>query len=118
MTGTDCSTNDGVRRAGKKLAEHVETVIVTLGDRGVFCPQFGDDIVPAYVVDTIDTTGAGDAFAGVLAAYLARGYGLAEAVDLAQVGAALSTCKFGTSPSMPTQAEIEKAAASGLERRA
>ena len=118
MTGLDCSNDDGVRRAGRQLAEDIETVIVTLGDRGVFCPQLSDDIIPAYEVDTIDTTGAGDAFAGILAAYLARGYDLAEAIALAQVGAALSTCKFGTSPSMPTQAEIEKAAASGLKRRA
>lgn len=110
MTGLDTNDDGQLRKAAAMLSKDVETVIVTLGDRGVYCPQISDDIIPALAVETIDTTGAGDAFAGIFAAYLAKGCELEECVHFARVGAALSTCKFGTSPSMPLLSEIEKAA--------
>jgi ribokinase len=110
MTGIDVVDAASAKAAAGKLAGRAQTVIITLGERGVYCPEVSDDIVPALAVDTVDTTGAGDAFAGVLAAYLARGAELPEALRFAIAGAALSTTKFGTSPSMPGQADIEAAA--------
>lgn len=110
MTGLDTNDDRQLREAAALLSRDVDTVIVTLGDRGVYCPQVSDDIIPAFAVDTIDTTGAGDAFAGILAANLAKGFALDKCIDFARVGAALSTCKFGTAPSMPTLAEIAEAA--------
>ena len=112
MTGVEVSDSASARDAAHKLSESASTVIITLGGRGVFCPQITDAIIPAMKVDTIDTTGAGDAFAGIFAAYLAKGCSVAEAVRFAMAGAALSTTKFGTSPSMPTQSQIEDAASS------
>ncbi len=112
MTGLDTDDERQLRKAAALLAKDVDTVIVTLGDRGVYCPRISDDIIPAFAVETIDTTGAGDAFAGIFAAYLANGYELEKCIHFARVGAALSTCKFGTSPSMPTQSAIEDATAS------
>jgi ribokinase len=110
MTGIEVVDDGSARAAAEELSKSASTVIITLGDRGVFCPQISDEVIPAMNVDTIDTTGAGDAFAGIFAAYLAQGSDIEEAVRLAMAGAALSTTKFGTSPSMPTKAQIEEAA--------
>ncbi len=112
MTGIEIVDDGSARTAAEILSKSASTVIITLGDRGVFCPQISDAIIPAMNVDTIDTTGAGDAFAGIFAAYHAQGRELGEAVRFAMAGAALSTTKFGTSPSMPTKAQIEEAAIS------
>jgi ribokinase len=60
-------------------------------------------------VDAIDTVGAGDTFVGVLAADLAFGRGLDEAVRRAVVAAALSTTRQGARGGMPTSAELEAA---------
>jgi ribokinase len=110
MSGIEVTDDATAREASSRLSERVDTVIITLGDRGLFCSRLGDSIIPAMKVATVDTTGAGDAFCGTLAAYLARDTDFGDAVRLAMAGAALSTTRFGTSPSMPTQAEIESAA--------
>lgn len=65
-------------------------------------------VVPAYKVDAIDTTGAGDAFNGGLLAALSEGKELWEAVRFANGLAALSVQRLGTTPSMPTREEVDK----------
>lgn len=88
--------------------------IMTLGAEGAIC--FGPDggfLVPALPVSTVDTTGAGDAFAGVLCASLDKGFDMKEAVRRASAGAALACTKLGAQPSLPYAREIE-AAARGL----
>ncbi|MGZ6266122.1 MAG: ribokinase [Candidatus Limnocylindrales bacterium] len=64
--------------------------------------------VPAAMVATVDSTGAGDAFCGGLAAGLAEGRPLAEAVDRAVSAAALATTRVGAREGMPTAAELEE----------
>ncbi len=93
------------------------TVVVTLGASGCFVSHGGDwrgDAaaflrVPGEHVATRDTTGAGDAFSGALAAALALSPGrpFAEAVRHANRVAALSTEVVGTAPAMPTRAQVE-----------
>jgi len=97
-----------IYKIASKLEEKVDTVIITLGEKGVFCSKVSSEIISAIKVNTIDTTGAGDAFAGILASYLSRGYSLKDSIDYARIGAAISTTRFGTSPSMPTKEEIEE----------
>lgn len=63
--------------------------------------------VPAEKVATVDTTGAGDAFCGALAAALAEGRPLAEAVLRAIAAGALATTHVGAREGMPTGAELE-----------
>ncbi|PNR90732.1 ribokinase [Petrotoga sp. HWH.PT.55.6.1] len=103
----ETSFNRDISNIGTELNKLVKTVIITLGERGVYCPSIKNEIIPAYNVKTIDTTGAGDAFAGIFASYLSRGNTLEESIYYAMAGAALSTMKFGTSPSMPSKEEIE-----------
>ena len=64
--------------------------------------------VPADRVATVDSTGAGDAFCGALAAALAEGRPLAEAVERAVAGGALATTHVGAREGMPTFAELEE----------
>jgi sugar/nucleoside kinase (ribokinase family) len=64
--------------------------------------------VPADKVATVDSTGAGDAFCGALAAALAEGRPLAEAVKRAVAGSALATTHSGAREGMPTAAELEE----------
>jgi ribokinase len=63
--------------------------------------------VPAERVATVDSTGAGDAFCGALAAALAEGRPLAEAVQRAVAGGALATTHVGAREGMPTAAELD-----------
>ena len=63
--------------------------------------------VSAERVATVDSTGAGDAFCGALAAALAEGRPLSEAVRRAVAGGALATTHVGAREGMPTRAELE-----------
>jgi len=107
ITGISLDGLDSIADIATKLRESTEEVIITLGEKGVYCPSVAEHIMPAYRVKTIDTTGAGDAFAGVFASYLSRGEKLERCINFARAGAAISTTRIGTSPSMPTKEEIE-----------
>lgn len=73
------------------------SVVVTLGDRGaVAADATGAWIVTAPRVDAVDTTGAGDAATGVLAAMLAEGRALPDAVRAAVAAGALAVQRRGT----------------------
>ena len=105
-TGND---EANVSALGKQLGK---TVIATLGAEGAVAATDGRIVrVPALRVTPVDTTGAGDTFAGVLAAFLDEGADLAKAMALAAVAGSLATTKHGAQPSFPTRAEIERAAA-------
>lgn len=86
----------------------VQNVVITLGGRGVYLYTEGkSEIIPAYKVKAIDTTGAGDAFNGGLVAALAEGKDLHDAVRFANALAAISVQRLGTTPSMPSREEID-----------
>jgi ribokinase len=86
-----------------------QTVIVTLGAQGArWVNQSDTGLIPAYSVEVVDTTGAGDAFNGGLAVALAEGKLLNDAIAFAAAAAALSVTRLGTSPSMPTRPEVER----------
>jgi ribokinase len=65
--------------------------------------------VPALTVASVDSTGAGDAFNGILAAELASGTELRTAARLAVAGASLSTGSAGAQAGMPTRDEVAAA---------
>jgi ribokinase len=83
--------------------------IVTLGAQGCLCSYEGDvEYFPGHEVDAIDTTGAGDCFAGIFAACLAKGFSYSSAAMLANAGAALATTRRGAAQSMPTMDEVHR----------
>jgi ribokinase len=83
-------------------------VVVTRGAEGVdvFTPE-RHDTVAAFAVDPVDTTGAGDAFAGALVARLAAGDVLADAVRWAAAAGALATTARGAVPSIPHRRDVD-----------
>ncbi|MET7990466.1 ribokinase [Amycolatopsis sp. NPDC005232] len=82
--------------------------VVTLGPKGaVVVASEGVTEVASPQVQAVDTTGAGDAFAGALAAALAEGAGLVDAARRAVRVAAVSVTRPGAQPSYPTSAELE-----------
>jgi len=95
---------------GRRLLElGVEAVAITLGAGGVcVCDRSGCELIPAAPAEPVDTVGAGDCFAGVLAVALAEGKPLPLAARWAVCAAALSTERKGAQPSMPTRAAIER----------
>jgi ribokinase len=105
-TGPELAGLDLVR-AARRLPVH-EAVIVTLGpDGALVVPRDGDPwSVPAVAVDVIDTTGAGDAFNGALAAALAEGRSLRDAVHRAVAAGGLATTRIGAREGMPNADEL------------
>ncbi len=96
-------------RVPRLLAERYRiTCILTLGGAGLlaFTPDGGYG-VPALPVAPLDTTAAGDAFCGGLAAALDRGVEMAEALRLATAGAGIACTVAGAQSSLPLRAEIE-----------
>ena len=83
-------------------------VVVTLGAAGALAAAVGQPAVAvaAPAVDTVDTTGAGDAFVGTFAVAVAAGAAPLEAVRLGCAAGALAVQRPGTQPSFPTAAEL------------
>jgi ribokinase len=86
-----------------------QRVILTLGSRGsLIARPEGTVHVAPFEVTPIDTTGAGDAFIGSLAVFLAEGMPERDAVTRANLYAALSTTRVGTQKSFPSRAEFDR----------
>jgi ribokinase len=109
LTGMPIESEAEVSSAAQSLVRKgVETVIVTLGPRGalVATPDGARRIAPVKV-QALDTTGAGDAFIGSFARYLAAGLSLDAALTQATRYAALSVTKRGAQKSYATETEFE-----------
>ena len=98
--------DDASRRVG-------EALVVTRGAAGAtaYLPSGGAIFVPALAIDPVDTTGAGDTFAGVLAAGLDQRVPLAAALNRASAAAALACLAIGAQEAMPDRAAIDAATA-------
>jgi ribokinase len=104
LVGRPVSTDEEARTAAGELLERgAGAVILTLGDRGCLVVTLeAEKYVPVERVEAVDTTGAGDAFVGSLAYFLAPGRGLVEAAERANRIAAISVQGRGTQTSFPT----------------
>jgi ribokinase len=93
--------------ARELLARGAGAVILTLGERGCLVVDAGEARhVPVEPVEAVDTTGAGDAFVGSLAYFLASGRSLVEAAERANRIAAVSVTGRGTQTSFPAAADL------------
>lgn len=109
LTKTDLKTQDDYRCAINKINNSgINNVIVTRGQDGVAFNK-GKSIyqLKSNSVNVVDTTGAGDTFNGALAVSLAEGKDLYEAIEFANIAAALSTTKEGAQTGMPFKNDIE-----------
>ena len=110
LTGLPVTTPAEAEAAARQLLGWgVKNVLLTMGAQGVLVVnEGGATLVPAFAVDeVVDTTGAGDAFNGGLAAALAEGRPLLEAVRFGCAVAGLSVTQLGTAPAMPHRNEVE-----------
>jgi ribokinase len=84
-------------------------VVITLGAAGALLLADNAPVtVASPQVSVVDTTGAGDAFCGAMAAKIAGGSSLTEALRIGVMAGAVAVTKAGAQPSMPALAEIEQ----------
>lgn len=110
LAGLEVITADDAKKAADVFhGWGIPTVLITMGKQGVFVST-GQEyrMVPARVVEAVDTTGAGDAFNGGFVTALSEGKDVFSAVEFGNALASLAVQKFGTAPAMPAREEIDK----------
>jgi len=110
ITGKPVQSVDEARAcAGHLLDEGLSRVILTLGERGaLFATREAMELIPAFAVTAKDSTGAGDAFIGSFAVFLAEGFPEREAIRRANLYAGISTTAIGTQKSFIKRARFDK----------
>lgn len=97
--------NEG--EAARFATAFVPAVVTTLGAKGARLRTAGGSLaVPAPAMPALDTTGAGDVLAGVLAGRLALGDGIEAALRRAVLAASLKVARAGTASGLPAAAEL------------
>ena len=110
LTGICVDSQEAAAKAANILHQKgIKDVVITLGGRGAFISSGGEQrILPPFKMDAVDTTGAGDAFNGGLAAGLAEGMDIWQAARFASAVAGISVTRLGTSKAMPDREDVEK----------
>lgn len=111
-----CRRFDGaldIEQAATALRERYDcNVAITMGERGTLLVERSGSVhrIPSVTVSAVDTTAAGDAFAGALAVFWAEGRSLIEAIELANRAGAIAASRVGAQPSIGHRSEIESLA--------
>lgn len=110
LSGMQVENEADAEVAAQKLVNNgVEKVIITLGSKGAFVMTKTEKVsVPAFKVEAVDTTAAGDTFCGAFAVALVEGKPLKESLEFASAAAAISVTRMGAQPSAPYRAEIDE----------
>jgi ribokinase len=108
LTGRTVRTPDEAEAAAHELLRRgARSVVVTLGERGcLVATNEAATALPAPRVEAVDTVGAGDAFVGSLAVFVARGADLLAAARNANRIAAISVRSAGAQTSFPRAADL------------
>ncbi len=108
LTGLRIKKREDLRKIAERLlARGVRNVVITLGPKGLFFKNRKEEIwMQAFRVKAVDTTAAGDAFMGGLAACLSAGRPIRDALQWANAAGALTTTRLGAQPSLPTEKEL------------
>ena len=103
-----CETDD-VDVALKQFSEQRDNVVITLGGQGLIWARDGEfGALPAFKVNAIDSTGAGDAFHGAFALGVAQGMAWHELLTFASAAGALTCTRLGAREGLPTHLEVEQ----------
>jgi ribokinase len=110
LTRRILNDSDYFEAAESLLSRGVKGVLLKMGSRGVLVAQQDGtkEIVPAFSVNPVDTTAAGDAFNGGFAVGLMNGMNPIESASFASAVAAISVTRPGAQPSMPALQEVEQ----------
>lgn len=111
LTGIEVNSFQSARQAAKVLQSLCDPkyVVIKMGSKGAMafdCCNFLH--IPAYNVDVVDTTAAGDAFTAAMAVEYIRSGDIKQAVEFANAVGALTVTKLGAQPSLPTRREVDK----------
>lgn len=109
LTGITVETEEDAARAAQVLHDKgIETVLITLGSRGVWLSENGQgQRIPGYRVKAVDTIAAGDTFNGALVTALLENKPMSSAVKFAHAAAAIAVTRRGAQPSVPWREEID-----------
>ncbi|PWC09319.1 ribokinase [Brenneria roseae subsp. americana] len=109
LTGVTVETEEDAARAAQVLhGKGIETVLITLGSRGVWLSMKGEgQRIPGYRVKAVDTIAAGDTFNGALVTALLENQPMSSAVKFAHAAAAIAVTRRGAQPSVPWRDEID-----------
>jgi len=109
LTGIAVKNDDDAARAAAALhAKGINTVLITLGRRGVWLSVAGEgERIPGFSVQAVDTIAAGDTFNGAFITARLEGMALREAVRFAHAAAAIAVTRPGAQPSVPWRTEID-----------
>jgi ribokinase len=109
LAGIAVRNVDDARRCAQRMIEQgARRAIITLGSQGALLAGLeAAEHIPPFAVEPVDTTGAGDAFIGSLAVFLASGFEEREAIARSNLYAALSTLAVGTQKSFVTLERFE-----------
>lgn len=109
LTGIRVENDDDAAVAAQALhAKGIETVIITLGSRGVWLSENGKgQRVAGFKVKAVDTIAAGDTFNGALVTALLEDKPMADAIRFAHAAAAIAVTRKGAQPSVPWRNEID-----------
>lgn len=112
LTGLPCATPAHAVQAAESLIQRYDAglVVVKMGEHGAVAHAGtgAPILMPAYPVEAVDTTAAGDAFTAALALRLAEGAVLGDAMRFACAAGAVSATRLGAQASMPTRAQVER----------
>jgi ribokinase len=109
ITGSSVKSVDDAKTCAQRLVDRgIRRVIITLGANGsLLAGHEGSEHVPPFAVNSVDSTGAGDAFIGSFAVFLGEGVAEKEAVRSANLYAGLSTTGVGTQKSFYDRARFD-----------
>jgi len=118
LTGVAVEGRRGAEEAARALADQgFRQVLIKLGGEGAYLYRDGTGAwFDAFAVKVVDTTAAGDAFAGGLAAALHRGMALEEAVRWGMAAGALAVTRAGAQPAMGTLEELKALLETGRQQ--
>lgn len=110
LTGITPRTREDCARASDiLLARGAGTVVLKLGERGVYYQNASaSGFLPPFPVEAVDSVAAGDAFNGGLAVALFEGKSLEEAIRWGAAAGAIACTRRGAIPSMPHREELER----------
>ncbi|MEL7121333.1 MAG: ribokinase, partial [Bacteroidota bacterium] len=109
ITGVEIEIAGKEAVVNRLIAMGATSVVLTLGKEGCYCKNEEESFyMPAFQVDAVDTTAAGDTFCGALVTKISKGNGLKDAVRFASAASAITVTKMGAQPSIPTADEVHK----------
>lgn len=110
LTGCSISSDDELIKSAQMVRSWgVNRIVVTLGSKGSLLINDQEQvIIPAYQVDAVDTTAAGDAFVGAFAVGITSGLSDQEAAIFASKVSAIVVTREGAQQSLPTREEVDQ----------